>query len=98
MNKELVEVGQSPDPLQAEETDRWAGPDPGDEPGEVLALGQSGPALLGEPLEGTRQDNAGPGNEIAFSQNNVGSEVMSSPVPEQGRDRRAELIEEIAEL
>ena len=40
----------------------------------------------------------GPGNEIAFSQHDVGCEVMSSPALEQGRNRRAELIEEIAEL
>ena len=98
MNKELVEVRQRPDPPYPEEADGWAGPDPCDEPGEVIALGQSDSALLGEPLKGAGQDNGGPGNEIAFSQHDVGCEVMSSPALEQGRDRRAELIEEVAEL
>jgi len=51
MNKELVEICQSADPSDAEETDGRAGPDPRDEPREVLALGQSGPSLLGEQLE-----------------------------------------------
>jgi hypothetical protein len=93
MNKELVEVRESPDPPYAEEADWRAGPNPRDEPGEVIALGQSDSALLGEPLEGAGQDNAGPGNEIAFSQHDVGCEVMSSPALEQGRNGRPELIE-----
>jgi hypothetical protein len=48
-------------------------------------------------LEGARQDEAGPRNEIAFSQHKMGSEVMSRPPFEQGRNRRAELIEEVTE-
>ena len=60
MNKKLVEVRQRPDPPRAEEADRWAGPDPRDQPGEVVALSQSDPAPLREPLEGARQDEAGP--------------------------------------
>jgi hypothetical protein len=98
MNKELVEVRQSPDPPYAERADGWAGPDPRDEPGEVVALGQSDPALLGESLEGARQDNAGPSNEIAFSQHEMGNEIVSGPAVYEGRHGRAELIEEIAEL
>ena len=60
MNKELVEIRQGADPSDAEEPDGRAGPDPRDEPREVLALGQSGPTPLGEPLEGTRQTRQGP--------------------------------------
>jgi hypothetical protein len=93
MNEELVEVRQSPDPPYAEEPDGRAGPDPRDEPGEVIAFGQPDSALLGEPLEGAGQDNAGPGNEIAFSRHDVGCEVMSSPALEQRRNGRPELIE-----
>jgi hypothetical protein len=98
MNKELVEVRQSPDPPYAERADGWAGPDPRDEPGEVVALGQSDPALLGESLEGARQHEARAGNQIAFSQHQVGGEVMRSPALEERGYGRAELIEEIAEL
>ena len=98
MNKELVEIRQSPDPPDAEEADGWAGTDPRNERGEVAALGQSDPALFGEPLEWARQDEAGPGNEIVFSQHEVGGEIMSSPAFEQCWNRRAELIEEITEL
>jgi hypothetical protein len=63
-----------------------------------LTLGQPDPALLGEPLEGPRQDQARSGNEIVFAQHQVGGEIMSGPTVEQGRNRRAELIEEITEL
>ena len=98
MNKELVEIRQSPDPPDAEEADGWAGPDPRNERGEVIAHGQPDPALLGEPLEGSRKDEAGPGNEIVFSQHKVGGEIMSSPGPKKRRNGGAELIEEITEL
>ena len=54
VNKELVQIRQGADPFNAEEPDGRAGPDPRDEPREVLAGGQSDPAPLGEPLEGTR--------------------------------------------
>ena len=55
VNKELVEDREGADPSpNTEEADGRARPDPRDEPREVLALGQSGPAPLGEPLEGTR--------------------------------------------
>jgi hypothetical protein len=45
-----------------------------------------------------RQDEAGPGNEIVFSQHKVSGEITSSPAVQQGGNRRAELIEEITEL
>jgi hypothetical protein len=98
MNKELVEIRQGADPSDAEEPDGWAGPDPRDEPGEVLALGQSGPTPLGEPLEGTGQNEARAGNEIMFSQHEVGGEIVSSPSLEQGRSGRTEFVEKITEL
>ncbi len=98
MNKELVEIRQRPHPPKAEEADGRAGPDPRDKPGEVGALGQADSTPLGEPLESARQNEARASNQIAFSQHEMGSEVMSSPAFEQGRNRRAKLIEEIAEL
>jgi hypothetical protein len=98
MNKEFIEIRQRSDPTDAEETDGRPGPDPRDEPAEVPAVGQSHPAPLGEPLEGARQDEARSGNEVAFSQHQVGGEVMSGPAPEQGGSGRAELIEKVTEL
>ena len=53
VNEELVEIREGADPSNAEEPDGWAGPDSRHEPSEVLALGQSDPAPLGESLEGT---------------------------------------------
>lgn len=98
VNKELVEIRQGADPSDAEEPDGRAGPDPRDEPRKVLALGQSGSTPLGESLEATRQNEARAGNEIVFSQHEVGGEIVSSPALEQRRNGRAELVEEITEL
>ncbi len=98
VNEQLVEIGQGADPFNAEETHRRAGPDLRDEPCEVLVLGQSGPASLGEPLEGGGQDEAGAGNEIAFSQHDVGGEIVCSPALQQCRNGRTEFVEEIAQL
>jgi hypothetical protein len=53
VNKEFVEIRQTPDPPDAEEADGRAGSDPRDEPSEVLSLGKSDPAPFGEPLEGS---------------------------------------------
>jgi hypothetical protein len=98
MNKELVEIRHGADPSDAEEADGRAGPDPRDEPGKVLAPGQSGPAPLGEPRERTRQNEARTSNEIVFSQHEVSGEIVRSPALEQRRNGRAELIEKITEL
>ena len=61
-------------------------------------LGQSGPAPLGEPLEGTGQNHARARNQIVFSQNEMGGQIVSRPALEQGRNGRAEVVEEITEL
>ncbi len=98
MNEELVEIRQAADPSDAEEPDGRAGPDPRDEPREVLAPGQCGPTALGEPLEGTGQNDARAGNQIPFSQHEVGGEIVSSPAREQRGSGRAELVEKITEL
>jgi len=98
VDKELVEIRQGADPSDAKEPDGRAGSDPRDEPCEVLALGQSGPTPLGEPLEGTRQNDARASNEIAFSQHDVGGEIVSSPALQQCGHGRTELVEEITEL
>ena len=79
MNKELVEIRHGTHPSDAKESDRRPGPDPSDKPHKVLARSQSGPTLLGEPLERTGQDEAWAGDGIAFSQHQVGGQIMSGP-------------------
>ncbi len=76
---------------------RRAGPDPRDEPREVLAAGQSGPAPLGEAFEGTGQHEAGAGDGIVFPQHEVGGEIVGRPALEKRGSRRAELVEQITE-
>lgn len=98
MNEEFVEIRQGPDPPDAEDAEGRTGPDPCYEPCEVVALGQCAPTPLDEPLEGARQDDARSTNGIAFSQYEVGDEIVSSPALEQGGSRRAELVEQITEL
>ena len=98
MNKELVEIRHGADPSDAEEPDRRAGPDPRDQPREVLALGQSGATPLGETFEGARQDEARAGNEIVFAQDEVGGKIVRGPAIEQCGNGGAELVEQIAEL
>jgi hypothetical protein len=98
MDEELVEIRHGADPSDSEEPDRRAGPDPRDEPREVLALGQFRPAPFGEPLEGTGEYEARAGNEIPFPQYDVGGEIMSRPALDQRRSGRAQLVEQIAKL
>ena len=98
VDKELVEIREGADPFHAEEADGRAGSDPRDEPRKVLALGQSDPAPLGEPLEGTRENEARGGNKIAFTQHEVGGEIVSSPSLEQCGNGGTEIVEEITQL
>jgi hypothetical protein len=98
MNEELVEIRQSTHPADAEEPDGRAGADARDESRKVLAMGKSGPTPLREPLEGPRQNEARASDEIVLAQHEMGGEVVRSPPAEQGRNRRAELVEKIAQL
>jgi hypothetical protein len=98
VNEELVEIRKGADPSNAEEPDGRAGPDLRDEPREVLALGQLDPTPLGEPLKGARQNEAGAGDEIAFSQHDVSGEIVSSPILEQCGHGGTKLVEEITQL
>ena len=96
VDEELVQVRDGADPPDAEEPGRWARPDPRDQPPEVLALRESGPAPLGELLEGARKNNARAGREIAFSQHEVSGEIVRSPTFEERGNARPELGEENA--
>src|SRR5271166_246040 len=53
VDKELVQIRHGAHPSDPEEPDGWAGPDPRNQPREVLAPRQCGAAPLGEPLERT---------------------------------------------
>ncbi len=98
MDEELVEVRHVTHPSDAEEPDGRAGSDPRDEPRKVFAPSQPGPTPLGEPFEGTGQNQAGAGNEIVFAQHQVGGEIVSGPAVEQRGNGRAELVEKLTEL
>jgi hypothetical protein len=98
MNKELVEIRHRTDPPDAKEPNGRAGADPSDQPRKVPAPRQSGPAPLREPFEGTGQNQARAGDQIVFSQHEVGGEIVSSPPVEQGGNGRAELVEKITKL
>ncbi len=98
VNKELVESRKRTNPANAEEPDRRTGPDPRDQPREILVIGQSRPALLGEPLKGAGQNEAWASKDIAFSQHEVGGDVVSSPTLEQGGNRWTEFVKEITQL
>src|SRR5664279_3046783 len=98
VNKELVESRKRTNPANAEEPDRRTGPDPRDQPREILVIGQSRPTLLGEPLKGAGQNEAWASKDIAFSQHEVGGDVVSSPTLEQGGSRWTEFVKEITQL
>jgi hypothetical protein len=58
MNEELVQVRDTADPADPKESEGWAAPNARDEPLEVFALSQFGPAPLCEPLERSGQNEA----------------------------------------
>ena len=77
VDEELVEVRKRADPADAEESGRWARPDPRDERLELPALRQPRPASLGEPLERAGKDQAWAGNEIVLTQREVGDVLVT---------------------
>ena len=97
MHEELVEVGKSPHPADAEEARRRPRPDLIDERREV-ALGQLGGTPLGQPMPPPGKNEAGCSEVVVLTQHEVGSEVASGPRFEQGRRVGTEFDEEIAQL
>ena len=97
VNEELVQVWDGPDPSDAEEPEGRTRADPRDQRREVLALRESGPAPLGEPLEGARKNDARAGDEVAFSQHDVSGEIVRSPTFEERGNEGPELGEENAQ-
>ena len=81
-----------------EEPRRRARPDPGHEPREVVAVRESHPSPLGEPLERAGEHEAGPSHEIALPQHEMGGEVVSGPAFEKCGSGRSEFVEEDAQL
>src|SRR5262245_44342400 len=98
MHEELVEVRQGADPPEPEEAGRRTGPDALDQPTEILVPDQRNPAPFGEASERARQHEARAGEQIAFSHHHVSDEIVRGPTLDQRRRRRAELVEEVAEL
>jgi hypothetical protein len=98
VNEELVEIRHGADPPDAKEADGRPGADPRDQPRKVLAPRQSGAAPFREPSEGAGENEARAGDQVVFSQHEVGGEIVSSPSVEQGGNGRAELVEKVTEL
>jgi hypothetical protein len=98
VDEELVEIREGPNPSDAEETHRRAGPDSCHEPREVLTLCQTRPTTLGEPLEGARQNDARAADEIALTQHDVGSEILGDPARDECRNGRTQFVEEITQF
>ena len=97
MHEELVEVGKSPDPTDAEEA-RWRPrPDLIDERREV-ALGQPRCTPRGEPMPRPRNNEPRCSEVVVLTQHEVGSEIASGPRLEQGRRVGTEFDEEFAQL
>ena len=97
MHEELVEVGKSPHPADAEEATRRPRPDLIDERREV-ALGQRGGTPLGEPMPPPGKNEAGCSEVVVLTQHEVRREVAGRPRFEQGRRVGTEFDEEIAQL
>ena len=97
MHEELVEVGKSPDPTDAEEARRRPRPDLIDERREV-ALGQLRGASRGQPMPRPGKNKARCSEVVVLPQDEVGSEIASGPRFEQGRRVGTEFDEEIAQL
>ena len=59
---------------------------------------QAHPSPFGEPCEWARQYEAGRSDQIAFSQYEVGGEIVRGPAFDQRGSGRSEFIEEAAQL
>jgi hypothetical protein len=98
MDEALVEVRHLAHPRHAEEPDRRPRPDSRDQPRKVRTPGQSNPTPLGKPPERTGQNEARTPEDIMFALHEVGGEIVGRPAVEQRGNRRAELVEKIAQL
>ncbi len=97
MNEELVEVGKSLDPRDAEEARRRPRPDLIDERCAV-AIGLRGCPPLGQSMPPSGKNKARCGKVVVLTQHEVGSEVAGGPRFEHRRRVGTELDEEIAQL
>ncbi|MFW3115915.1 hypothetical protein MHAE_19296 [Mycobacterium haemophilum DSM 44634] len=97
VDEELVEVRQGTDPSDAEESGRWARLDPRDKPPEFSLPGELHSASLRKPLERPGKDHARANDEIAFTQHEMGGEVLGGPALYQRGYVSTEFSEEIAQ-
>ena len=96
MDEELVEVGNAPDPTDAEEARRRPRPDLIDERREV-APGQLRGTRRGQPMPPPGKNEARCREVVVLTQHEVGSEIASGPRVEQGRRVGTEFGEELAQ-
>ena len=97
MDKELVEVGESPHPTDAEETSWRSRSDRCNEPGEVLTREYCS-SLFGEAAPRTGKDEPRCRDVVVLTEHKVRSEIARRPRVEEGRCVGTEFIEQVGEL
>ena len=97
MDEELVEVRDATHPSDSEEARRWSGSNGRDEIRELCLL-QRKLSPFGEPAPGAADDKSRRGQQVVFTQHEVGRQVVRCPRIEERRSPRADLVQQIAEL
>ena len=97
VDKELVEVGQLPHPIDAEETSWRSRSDRCNEPGEVLAR-ECGSSSFGEAAPRTGEDEPWCREVVVLAQHEVRSQITRRPRVEEGRRISTEFVEQVGEL
>ena len=97
MNEEFVQIRDAADPADPKESAGRAAPNVRDEPLEVFALSQFGPAPLCEPWKGPGRTRHRPATR-SRSLTTMCAARSPAPTIKQGRSRGAEFIEEFAKL
>ena len=97
MDKELVEVGESPHPTDAEETSWRSRSDRCNEPGEVPTRERCS-SSFGEAAPRTGKDEPRCREVVVLAEHKVRSEIARRPRVEEGRCVGTEFIEQVGEL
>jgi hypothetical protein len=97
MDEELVEVRDATHPSDSEEARRWPGSNGRDEICEPCLL-QCEPSPFGESAPRAGDDESRRGEEVVFTQDEVGCEVVRCPRIKERRSLWAEFVQQIAEL
>ena len=97
VDKELVKVGESPHPTDAEETSWRSRSDRCNEPGEVLTR-ECRSSSFGEAAPRTGEDEPWCREVVVLAEHKVRSEIARRPRVQEGRCVGPEFIEQVGEL